>query len=191
MSENEFMEEMTPEEFLEEGKVTEEIEKLEEILGSIEKLETLFINKIQVDQHKNQLFDKLHEELKGYQDDIVWNMVNPIILEVIGVLERVKKEYERIPKEPTKENYERLIRKYGEVQEELEDILYSQDVEEYTIDGNIPDPKRQKIVKTTPTQKKELDNTVEKKLSAGFIRKNRIIKVERISLFKYQEEKNE
>lgn len=160
-----------------------------EIAEKLDRLQKSFDEKIRTDEYKNKLFDQLHEELKHYQDDIISEMTNPIVLELIGVIEQIEKQAAGYPEAEEEGMYERLRKNYLEAAEDLRDILYGQDVESYSVEGDFPDTKRQKIVKTVLTPQKELDNTIEKRLSPGYIKNNRIIKYERITIYKYREEK--
>lgn len=164
---------------------------MEALMQKLEQLDDKFTEKIETDEYKNQLFDKLHQQLRMYQEDVIATAINPIIMEVIQLLDGLKAQRQRFPEEATPENYNRLIEKFDGVIEDVEDLLEGLDVDIYSIEGNHPDPKRQKIIKTVPTDEKNLNNLIAKKISDGYIRQNHIIKYEKISVYKYQEDKED
>lgn len=173
-----------------EGK-SEELQAIQAVERKLDDLAQMFTEKIETDTYKNALFDQMHQELRQYQEDAISSITDPIIMELIGLKDQIGLFLQHIPEEPTPDNYSKLRRRYEEVAEDLGDILENLDVQTYMVEGNIPDPKRQKILKTVPTDEPELDNTVEKKIAQGYMKKNRIIKYEKISIYKYQEEKKD
>ena len=58
------------------------------------------------------------------------------------------------------------------------------DVSKYETDDTVLDAKRQKIIKTVLTDDTAKNNTIESKLSDGYIFKNKIIKYEKVSVYK-------
>lgn len=163
----------------------------EELMQKLEQLDTKFTKKIQTDEHKNQLFDKLHQQLKIYEDDVIAMAINPIIMEMIQLLDSLKAQRQYFPEEVSQENYEKLVKKFDGAIEDVQDLLEELDVDIYSVEGAYPDPKRQKIVKVIPTVEKERNNTIAKKVSDGYIRQNHIVKYEKIAIYKYQEDKED
>ena len=179
----------------EEKKVTDSTDKnqvtTEELMQKLEQLDAKFTKKIQTDEHKNQLFDKLHQQLKVYEDDVIATAINPIIMEMIQLLDSLKAQRQYFPEEVSQENYEKLVKKFDGAIEDVQDLLEELDVDIYSVEGAYPDPKRQKIVKVIPTVEKERNNTIAKKVSDGYIRQNHIVKYEKIAIYKYQEDKED
>ena len=161
----------------------------EELMQKLEQLDTKFTKKIQTDEHKNQLFDKLYERMKMYEDDAIATAINPIIMELIQLLDNLKAQRQYFPEEVSQENYEKLVKKFDGAIEDVQDLLEELDVDIYSVEGVCPDPKRQKIVNVIPTTEKERNNTIAEKVSDGYIRQNHIVKYEKIAIYKYQEDK--
>ncbi len=135
-------------------------------------------------QYKNRLFDEMHKQLMKYQDDVLQSVMEPVILEIISLLDGIKK-YERfIPEEVTAENYGKLKKRFTDIRGDLEDLLEDMDVSKYETDDTVLDAKRQKIIKTVLTDDTAKNNTIESKLSDGYIFKNKIIKYEKVSVYK-------
>ena len=155
-----------------------------DLSAKMDALTELFKTKIETDEYKNHLFDDMHKQLLKYQDDALQSVMEPVILEIIAVLDGMKKYEAFIPEEATAENYEKLRRRFTDVREDLEDLLENMDVSRYETDDTVPDARRQKIIRTVHTEDAVKNNTIESKLSDGYIFKNRIIRFEKVSVYK-------
>ena len=126
----------------------------------------------------------MHKKLAKYQDDALKAVIEPFISELIILLENVR-QYERFtPEEATPENYAKLRKRLADVRGDIEDILEEMDVSKYETDDQVPDTKRQKIIKTVRTEDASKNNTIESKLSDGYIYGNKIIKYEKVAVYK-------
>lgn len=66
---------------------------LEKMILMDQKLDSLaekFDDKIQTDTYKNQLFDQMHNQLRKYQDDVLEAIREPIITELLDLLDGLK-----------------------------------------------------------------------------------------------------
>ena len=158
--------------------------QLSELSAKMDALTELFKAKIETDAYKNHLFDEMHKKLAIYQDDALKAVIEPFISELITLLENVK-QYERFtPEEATPENYAKLRKRLADVRGDIEDILEEMDVSRYETDALVPDTKRQKIIKTVRTDDASKNNMIESKLSDGYIYRNKIIKYEKVAVYK-------
>ncbi|MCC8162014.1 MAG: nucleotide exchange factor GrpE [Lachnospiraceae bacterium] len=160
------------------------------LLEKMDELQNLFEQRLRTDEYKNRLFDQLYGDLKEYQNDVVASVTTPMLMEIISILDRMKKQSPSPDPDDYPGAYAALLRNWNNAVEDLEDLLYAQDTEPYSEEGDVPDTKRQKIVKTVATSDRSLDNQIAQHLSGGYVKNNRIIKFERVSIYKYQEEKN-
>ena len=99
---------------------------LEKMMLMDQKLDSLaekFDDKIQTDTYKNQLFDQMHNQLRKYQDDVLEAIREPIITELLDLLDGLKKYEKHMPEEATQENLDKMKKRFSDVREELEDIL--------------------------------------------------------------------
>ena len=94
-------------------------------------------------------------------------------------------------KEPTEENYTRLLRALKGIAEDLQDILYRQSIEAYRVAGHEVDVRRQKILQTVETDIPERDNLVAARMADGYEKDGKVIRPERIKIFKYAGKKPE
>lgn len=163
------------------------LEKLEAVQQALAGLQQSFDDKIAEDAHKNGLFDNMHRELTRYQNGALDKIVDTIALDIIQLVDTTKghvRVYDK--KEPTEDNYKRLLRIVKGIAEDLEDILYRQSIESYRVEGHEVDVRRQKIIQTIPTDDKSKDNLVAVRAADGYEKDGKVLRPERIKIFKYE-----
>lgn len=160
--------------------------QLDEVFKMLAGLDKKFETKIKVDEHKNKMFDNMHSELTEFRNDVVMQVVNNIILEIIQLIDSNNKTCKKFSsEEPSEENYKKLLSALEAVSEDLTDILYRESVEPYEHQGDV-DVKRQKIIKIIKTDDKSLDNTVAERYVSGYEKNGKVIRPERIAIYKYE-----
>lgn len=142
-------------------------------------------------------FKSKHKSKRSYTTNNQGNTValldtgvklDTIALDIIQLVDSTKghvRVYEK--KEPTEENYKKLLRIVKGIAEDLEDILYRQNIESYRVAGHEVDVRRQKIIQTIPTDDKARDNLVAVRVADGYTEGDKILRPERIKIFKYEE----
>ncbi len=168
------------------------LERLEALQQAVAALQESFDDKIAEDAHKNGLFDNMHRELTRFQNGAMDKIVDTMALDIIQLVDTTKghiRVYEK--KEPTEENYRRLLRIMRGVAEDLQDILYRQNIEAYRVEGHQVDVRRQKIIQTIPTEEAEKDNLVAARAADGYEKDGKVFRAERIKIFKYTPGKTE
>ena len=166
---------------------SELLAKLDAVQQALATLQQSFDDKIAEDTHKNGLFDNMHRELVRYQNGALDKIVDTIALDIIQLVDTTKghvRVYEK--KEPTEENYKKLIRIVKGIAEDLEDILNRQNIESYRVPGHEVDTRRQKIIQTMPTDDKSKDNLVAVRAADGYEKGDKVLRPERIKIFKYE-----
>lgn len=161
-------------------------EQLEGMKQAIAGLQQSFDDKIAEDQYKNGLFDSMHRELVRYQNGALDKVVDTVALDIIQLVDTTSghvRVYEQ--KEPNEENYKRLLRVVKGVVEDLQDILYRQNIEPYTVDGDAVDVRRQKIIQTVPTDDSTKDNLIAMRAAEGYEKGDKVLRPERIKIYKY------
>ena len=163
------------------------LEKLDAVQQALATLQQSFDDKIAEDAHKNGLFDNMHRELVRYQNGVLDKIVDTIALDIIQLVDSTKghvRVYEK--KEPTEENYKKLLRIVKGIAEDLEDILYRQNIESYRVPGHEVDTRHQKIIQTVPTDDKSKDNLIAVRAADGYEKGDKVLRPERIKIFKYE-----
>lgn len=161
--------------------------KLDAVQQALAGLQQTFDDKIAEDTHKNGLFDNMHRELVRYQNGALDKIVDTIALDIIQLVDTTKghvRVYNK--KEPTEENYKKLLRIVKGIAEDLEDILYRQNIESYRVPGHEVDTRRQKIIQTVPTDDKSKDNLIAVRAADGYEKGDKVLRPERIKIFKYE-----
>lgn len=161
-------------------------EKLAEMQEAIGRLQECFDEKIAQDAHKNGLFDDMHRELVRYQNGVVDKIVETLALDIIQLVDSTKghvRVYEK--KEATEDNYKRLLRIVKGIAEDLEDILYRQSIESYRVPGHEVDVRKQKIIQVVETEEQSKDNLIAARMADGYEKDGKVIRPERIKIFKY------
>ena len=163
------------------------VEKLDQVLSSISNLQNCFDEKIETDNHKNALFDNMHKELTNHRNGIMEKNIETMALDIIQLTDSVQKYLRTYEKElPTEDNYLKLLKIVGGIAEDLRDILYRQSIEPYSVTGDEVDVRKQKIVQTVETNNASQNNKLAFRLSEGYEKNGKIIRPERIKIFKYK-----
>ncbi|WP_370464356.1 nucleotide exchange factor GrpE [Leptotrichia sp. oral taxon 223] len=184
---------MEKEEMEEKGKADLEVknsdDKIDEILenvGSISDklngMNELFLKKIQSTSFEKEIADKLHEEIQKYRNDLHFQLVKPLILDLINMRESMKKGVGNFCKKTDEEKL-KLLQSYIE---EIEIILENNDIEIYETGNreNIDfDAKRQKIIKKIETSDEELHGKIYNISSSGYMHKGRVILPEKVEVY--------
>ena len=163
-------------------------ESTEVIIGAIEALRNEFKEKLLVDQHKDQLIDKLHDEVVQYQNGVVNKVVDTMAIDIIQLADNVRKTRAvYVEKEPNAENFTKILRVVKGLYEDLQDILYRQGIEPYTVDGHDVDARRQTIIASIPTDNEGKHNKIAARTAEGYEREDgSVLRRERVKIFKYQ-----
>jgi molecular chaperone GrpE len=162
------------------------LENSETLLEQVSALNKKFDQKIKTDMHKAEMFDNMHKELTQYKNGLITQIINNILIDIIQIIDINDKNISLFENQDcSEENYEKIIRILKGVSEDLTDVLYRQSVEPYTLDEI--DVKRQKILQVIPTNDISLDRTIAKKIVPGYEKDGKIIRPERISIYKYKE----
>lgn len=165
-------------------------EKLDGLRTLAEGLKEAFDDKIAEDEHKNRLFDNMHRELTKYQNGLIDKIVDTMALDIIQLTDSTKRNYQVYEqKEPTEENYRKLLRCLKGIAEDLDDILYRQDIEAYSVPGDDADVRRQKIIQTVDTDDPQMDNKIAARTAEGYTHGESVLRPERIKIYKYNPDK--
>lgn len=160
------------------------------LLKQVSELKDLFNQKIANDEYKDQLFDNMHAELIKYQQGSIDKMVDDMAMDVILLSDNVKQAIENYKdRKPSEENYEKLLKMLQGTSYELEDILFRQSIEPYSVEDDEFDPKKQRVIGKVATDKEELNNKVASKGVVGYEKDNgQVLRRENVKIYKYQSE---
>lgn len=156
------------------------------IVDKLEELKELFKKRIQYDEYKNKLFDNVHEELTKYKNGMMEKLVDTMSMDIIRMIDGIAKTislYEG--KEPNEENYKKLLNQVRGISEDLQDVLYRQNIEVYNVSSYEVDTRKQKIVKVIPTDDESLDKKIAEVVADGYEKEGRVLRPERVTVYKF------
>lgn len=157
-------------------------EELLNIQQQIEELRLMFTCKIENDEHKATLFDKMYNELQSYKTDIYAKLLKPFINATISLIDDTNSFLSRLG-----ENESRKAEKYlRNIPDDLWDILEQCGMERYDEESEIFNPRMQKAIKAIPTSNPSLDKHIARRIRAGYLWNGTIIKPELVQIYKYE-----
>lgn len=163
---------------------------IEGVNAKVDKLQDDFDLKFKVDAHKNQMFDQMHKELTELRNGIAEKNTESMAKDIITLIDTYAGFIETVSEREGDNMFNSIVNNFKNILQDLLDVLYRQDIEPYSkIDEDtlIVDVKYQKIVKVVNTNDPELNNKVCQQLAPGYDRNGKIIRPEKISIYKYKE----
>ncbi len=174
----------TEEPAAEEPTIAQLKEQIEALTRQNELLLKKFDDKIAMDEHKAQLFDKMYNELQAYKNDLYAKLLKPFILSAITLLDDTNTFIGKLG-----ENEAPLAEKYlRTMPDDIIDLLESNGVILYEDDSEKFNPKTQRVMKKVPTDKPELDNAIAKRLRKGYNWNGVNMRPELVWIYKYNPE---
>jgi molecular chaperone GrpE len=153
----------------------------------ISDLSAQFESKIKYDKHKDEIIDKLHSENQAFKNDLYKKLILPLVNEIIFMLDDYSILFKKHSESDINEvDVPKLLKQFGGISEDLENLLYKNGIDVYSIEGEQFDSSKQKVIKTIPTDDPLKDKTVCEKLKKGFVLDGKIIRMEHVSCFKFE-----
>lgn len=157
------------------------------IKNLISDLSAQFESKIKYDKHKEEIIDKLHSENQAFKNDLYKKLILPLVNEIIFMLDDYSTLFKKHSESDiTEVDVPKLLKQFGGVSEDLENLLYNNGIDVYSVEGEQFDSSKQKVIKTIPTDDPLKDKTVCEKLKKGFVLDGKIIRMEHVSCFKFE-----
>jgi molecular chaperone GrpE (heat shock protein) len=161
---------------------------LDDIQSQLAQLKAEFAGKIKYDEHKDEIIDKLHQELQEYKQDIVKKHILSIVLDVVKVADDIRKwiayfrSLDVSQRDPVK-----LFRYLEAIPSDLEDIFYWQGVKPYTNREGVFDPAKQRTIKKIATDDPSKDKTIAKSIRPGYEWEGKVIRQEMVAVYVYED----
>ena len=168
------------------------IVELSEIKTLLLELSTQFESKLKYDIHKNEIIDKLHAENQSYKNDLFKKIVSPFVNEVIYLIDDYTNLYKKHAEtELAAIDTAKLLKQFGSISEDLEELLNKNGIESFSVEGNTVDFSKQKVVKTVMTDIPERDKTIHERIKKGFMMDGKVIRQEYVSCYKLENNSNQ
>ncbi len=178
-------------------RTTAQVEALgQQLEERLTRIEALLERDVRAEATREKVVDRLHAELQEYKQDLVLKMLKPVFVDLIQLHDDMGKviaaETERSqaeapePSESESSGHDasaKLCRVLDGFQQGIEDILYRQGVEAYTVEGEAFDPQRQRAIRTLPNDEPARDKTVAHRLRKGFAADHRVVRPELVAVY--------
>jgi molecular chaperone GrpE len=147
----------------------------------LDSLQTLFDREIRAEATREKVVDRLHAELQEYKQDMLLNVLRPVFVDLIQLHDDIGKMVAAHAE--SEGDVRRLADTMAGFQQGIEDILYRQGVEPFTVDGAAFDPKRQRAVATVSTEDPAENKSIAVRHRKGFAAGEKIIRPEIVSVY--------
>lgn len=159
----------------------------EEIKNIQQQILQEFNTKLKYDEHKESLIDKLHSELQQYKADMIKSSMLPMIRDLIMVNDNILKLVDnyRAIDEPL--DGEEILNHLEAVTIDIDDVLFRQGVESYTLTEDKVEHLKQTIFQTVKTADQSKERHIAKRLRKGYQWDEQTIRKELVSVYVYDE----
>jgi molecular chaperone GrpE len=150
----------------------------------IDALRSTFERELRGEASRERIVDRLHAELQDYKQDFLLKVQRPIFIDLIQLHDDVGKMVAARDRAESDAAGGASFRGLLEsIQTAIEDILYRQGVEPFSLETGEFDPKRQRALSTTATEDPGLNKTVAARVRKGFAAGEKLIRPELVSVF--------
>lgn len=150
----------------------------------LDSLATLFDREIRAEATREKVVDRLHAELQEYKQGLLLGILRPVFVDLIQLHDDMGKMI-AAQAEP-EGDIARLLDLIRGFQQGIEDILYRQGVEPFTLDDDAFDPRRQRALSTVPTDNPGRNKRVAARLRKGFQAGDKVIRPEMVTVYSYK-----
>lgn len=189
---NEIKEEPDKEESnIEDSGVNDSLKEINLNLGELNKqlqdLDTEFKSKIKYDQHKEKIIDDLHREVQEYKNDLIRQLIRPVVMDIIHVIDDITKLVNNHKSKACSElDPLKLIKQMEDISSDLENVLSRQGIDSFSCEQPEFNPKSQRIIKTEITSDQAADRTIARKIHKGYEWDGKVLRQEMVNVFVYK-----
>lgn len=158
-------------------------ENIASLNQSVAEIKAKYEEKIANDEYKNQLFDKMYQELALYKKDLYAKLMSPFINETITLIA----DYERIISKLDTYEPERVAKYLRGIPDDLMTMLENNGMEQYEEQEEVFNPKTQRATRTIPTSNKDDNNKIAERVHHGYKWNGVVLKPEIVAVYKYVE----
>jgi molecular chaperone GrpE len=167
--------------------VRDALKSLGDDLGRrLDTLRSIFERELRAEATRERVIDRLHAELQDYKQDLLLKVQRPMFIDLIQLHDDVGKMIEArsaVDADADADQTTDIRRVLESIQTAIEDILYRQGVEPFSLEGIEFDPRKQRAIATLPTDDSALNKTVAARLRKGFVASDKLIRHEIVTVF--------
>ena len=147
----------------------------------LDAIQSLLERDTRAEANRERIVDRLHAELQEYKDDLLLKVQRPIFADLIQLHDDIGKMIEAMGDGDSDHAGPRRIHLQS-IQTALEDVLYRQGVEPFTVETDTFDPRRQRAIATVPVDDPNLNKTVAARVRKGFQAGDKLIRPELVTV---------
>ena len=147
------------------------------ILAELRELRERFDSKIRYDDAKDRQIEALYEELQGYRQGLYQQIMQPIVMDLIGIYDEMAGQLAR--------DSGGSDGGLGFLAEMVEEALARYEVARYEVDGDAIDRSRQKVIRTRDTADPKLAKGLARRIRPGFEMQGKVIRPEWVEAYRY------
>jgi len=191
--------EVAPQPVVEENEVQEQAEDevsnpavpvwVDVLQQKMEGLNQAFEAKLKYDSHREDTINQLHAELQIYKDDLVVQLIRPLLMDIIRLIDNQEKLVRDLRKKaPDELTAKKLLRLLEDGPEEWQEILERQGVEPFSSVEEVFDAKTQQPIPEL-TDDPDKDKRIAKRLKPGYRWRSQTLRQEQVKVYKYTKPK--
>nr|WP_072537012.1 nucleotide exchange factor GrpE [Anaerococcus mediterraneensis] len=155
-------------------------------MAKLDDLTKLFERKISVSASQDKIIASMHKELEEYKNDLYFNMIKPILDDIINTRDSIL----RISRTNIDKGLTEIpIKTLSDYSFDLEEILMKNGVEVFArSEGDEFSPQEAQLVEKVYTNDENLNHKIAKVLSDGYKYNDRILSRQRVNVYFYKED---
>ena len=146
----------------------------------LEAIQASLDRELRAEAARERVIDRLHAELQEYKQDLLLKVQRPIFIDLIQLHDDVGKMIEA--GDDDSELARGIRERLRAIQTALEDVLYRQGVEPFTVETDTFDPRRQRAISTVPVDDPALSKSVGARVRKGFQAGDKLIRPELVTV---------
>lgn len=158
-------------------------------MAKLDDLTKLFERKISVSASQDKIIASMHKELEEYKNDLYFNMIKPILDDIINTRDSIL----RISRTNIDKGLTEIpIKTLSDYSFDLEEILMKNGVEVFArSEGDEFSPQEGQLIEKVYTNDESLNHKIAKVLSDGYKYNDRILSRQRVNVYFYKEDLEE
>ena len=161
------------------------LQRIEKVGQHQEHLLKIFREKVRYDSGRDQIIDRLHQDLQDHRNDLLGKTVLPVLRDLVRLRDQLLKFVAARREYPTgKRDWDNLLDNVTSFGEDIIEILERYGLVVFSEEGVEFNPRTQQPVGTVPTEDAALHRTVAERIGPGFRWEDQIIQHEKVAVFR-------
>lgn len=154
-----------------------------EAAEELAKLNKQFEKRLAYVDYEEKIVDSMHKELQAYKEDLKFQLIKPLLLDIISVAAAITRMSDKYRANPEGEQ-DIPNEKFLSYADDLNDILENNGVDKYkSSEGDAFVPLKQKSIKQVETEDESLNGKIAKSYTYGYERDGKRIAAEQVAVY--------